>query len=123
MKIQKFNEENLHEKKYFMCVIISTSGPQIDNSGIFETQEDMDNWILNYANELLTNQEDSWEIGKDGVYSNHKGHPVFIDVVDAINWVQDTNDCDFQYDNSVIYSGVKLRYGVDKARNINKYNL
>ena len=126
MKIKKFNENLDQSKNYYMCIIISTIGPQIDNSGIFETQEDMDNLILNYANELLSNdnlEEDNWEIGKDGIYVNEEGYPVFINVEDAINWVQEKNSCDFQYDSSVIYSDVKLEYGVDTARAANKYNL
>ena len=126
MKIKKFNENLDQSKNYYMCIIISSIGPQIDNSGIFETQEDMDNWILNYANELLSNdnlEEDNWEIGKDGIYVNEEGYPVFINVEDAINWVQEKNSCDFQYDSSVIYSDVKLEYGVDTARAANKYNL
>ena len=124
MKIKRFNEENIQEKEYYMFVAISSIGPQIIYSGIFETQNDMDNLILNFANELLLNaRKDSWEIGKDGVYADQEGYPIFIEVKDAINWIEEEENCDFQYDSSVIYSDVELEYDVETVRTANKYNL
>lgn len=109
MKIQKFNEA-INLKKYHICMIIN-SASEIDYSGVFETEQDMDNWLLNLVNEIVLDRSEGDE-------------EVFIDVVDAINWIQDNNDCNVYYDDAaLLYKDVKLKYGVEMKINAKKYNI
>ena len=113
MKIQKFNEAKEPLKKYHICMMVNSEGG-IDYSGVFETEEDMDNWILNVANELFLDRYD----GDDGE------DDLFTEVAEAINWIQDENDCNVNYDSDTTYYGkVKLKYGIDVKRDVNKYNI
>jgi hypothetical protein len=112
MKIQKFNE-NIEAKNYHVCMIVNSSGG-IDYSGVFDTEENMNNWILNTANEIVLDRTES------GSYWDS----VFTDVVEAINWIQDETDCNVNYDDeSEYHAKVKLKYGVEKLRASKKYNL
>jgi len=112
MKIQKFNESKEPTKKLHICMVINSESTA-DYSGIFNTEEDMNNWLLNIVNNLII---DRWQ---------DDGRPkLFIDVSDAINWLQDENECNVYYDNDTeFYNNVKLKYGAETIRNIKKYNI
>ena len=87
MKIEKFNESV--SKQYFICIITDGQGG-VDFSGIFESDEDLDNWILNIINEMyLSRTSEEENVGP------------FIDVVEAINWAQEENTCDVYYINDI----------------------
>ena len=124
MKIKKFNE-NTENKEYYTCIIVVNG--QINLSGIFETEEDLENWLLNIINKELSayERDESFDHSLiDDTFINDDGNSVFIDVSDAINWYQDINDADIYYDfDSIIYKNVKAEYGVELIRNTNKYNL
>ena len=110
MKIQKFNEAKEPLKKYHICMMVDSEGG-IDYSGVFDTEEDMDNWILNTVNEIVLDRYDD-------------ENEMFTEVDEAINWIQIENDCNVNYDDDTTYYGkVKLKYGIDVKRDVNKYNI
>ena len=114
MKIKKFNEAQEPIKKYHVCMVINSESTS-DFSGIFNTEEDMDNWLLNTVNKMLL---DIW----DG--DNDEKPNLFTDVINAINWIQEENNCNVYYDDDVIfYNNVKLKYNVDVLRNTKKFNI
>lgn len=128
MKIKKFNEKK-GVKEYYVCAILDTIGPNISDLRIFETVKDMENWLLNLINVALyhsyTKHEMMKRAGKgNGAEINEDGDIVFINLVEALNWYQEEYDCEVVYDNkSVIYSDIKLKYGVNLLKTTNKYNL
>jgi hypothetical protein len=126
MKIRKFNESNNTEEYYVMMIINNSS--EIIESGIFETENDMECWLLNIVNkEILKGKfysdEDEEELEQDTVL--HKGDSgyVYIDFVEAVNWYQDVYDCSVTYDKMNLHKNCKLLYGVDKIIDMKKYNL
>jgi hypothetical protein len=122
MKVKKFNEtvEQFINTSAVVCMIIDEEGLMVD-SGAFESQTDFDNWILNMINQMVTT--DVTERIK-GMEKNEDDEYVFINVADAINWYQDYYSYNVYYDiYSQIYKKQPLLYGVDKIRDIKKYNI
>ena len=116
MKIHKFNEAT-EIKKYHIC-IVKNNADEIDYSGVFETKEDLENWLLNIINGILLDAIDS------GQYYGRDEGEVFIDLVEAINWIQDWNDCNVLIDDdSMFYNNIKLKYGVETKRDVKKFNI
>ena len=118
MKIQKIDEFET-TKTYHFCVI--TCWNEIENCGIFETEEDMNLWILNNVNERLNDNSD-FDKNLEGMYQNEKGRTVFIDVVKAMDWFRD-DAWDIIYDSSPIYSNIDDIYDIELVKKMNKYNL
>lgn len=119
MKIQKFNENMTQH--YHIAIIIC--GNEIQNSGVFETEEDMNNWILNKVNERLSQypvpptkrQNPNLQMAEDGEL-------VFINVDAATIWFNDDEWSIFKSE-SVILKNITALYGVELLRDTNKYNL
>jgi len=126
MKIKKFNENKKTKKDCWLALIINNSS-EITSSAAFETENDMEYWLLNFINyhfiEYQEDQEDDDEYsdGED-VYNNGSEH-VFIDLRGAINWYQDVWDCDVYCDKSQYIKSESLLYNVDKLKDVKKYNL
>ena len=95
---------------------------EVEHSGIFETEEDMDNWILNIVNERLSNESFPPEIDNETVVESDEGGLIFIDVVTAMNWYND-DAYQIDYSTSVIYSNVEAKYGVELVRQAKNYNI
>lgn len=119
MKIRKFNEEIEHSKEYHICVI--TYGGIVDEMGIFETQEDMDNWILNKVNERVLDNP-GFAIEENDMMKNDEDQFVFVNVTKAINWFNDDNS-QIDYGTGVILKNVEAKYGVELLKQTSKYNL
>jgi hypothetical protein len=120
MKIQRFNEEIESSKKYYFCVI--TCYDDLYHSGIFETEEDMNNWILNIVNESLSNESLPPEEDGETIVESEEGGIIFVDIAAAKNWY-----CDDAYSiicsTSTILSNIDAKYGVEIVRQANKYNI
>ena len=80
MKIQKFNENNT-SKKFFTCMIVEYG--YVEYSAVFDTEEDQDNWILNFINDRISDGHFDNYDDIEGIYNNND-KPVFINVVDEI---------------------------------------
>lgn len=124
MKIQKFNENT--NKNFFYCAIMYDS--QIDQSYIFDDEDDMDNWILNYVNSELPKELD-WILDdyvEHGLYKIDDDEYVFLYANDALRWFNSDGGrhVEILYDLNVdILKDVKLKYNVEQLRNTKKYNL
>jgi hypothetical protein len=131
MKIQKFNESLENTKDCVTLIITDNPGSVYQGvliSGAFETKTDMENWLLNMINEeLVTHDVKKSVIGVKivkGIFYNKDEEPIFIDLIDAINWYQDFYDCNVYYDeDSSFIKNEPLMYGVELARAENRYNL
>ena len=122
MKINKFNEKLKSE--YYSCMIMQDS--QIVFSNIFETEQDMDYWLINLANTELSSDYSA--------QSNYKRNPtenviienenfLIIDVTEAINYFQEYLDWNVHYSSSDMYRNVKLKYDVELFINSKKFNI
>jgi len=98
-------------------------GGEINNTGIFETEEDMNNWILNKVNERLSQYpvpptiEDNPNLEEDG-----DGELVFTNVDAATIWFND-DEWYIHTSESVILKNIDALYGVELLRDTNKYNI
>ena len=120
MKVKKFNEGFENIKDCCMAMIVDSNN-YIIRSAAFETEADMNNWLLNTVNEELVHVETK---RKENITYNEENEPIFIDVADAINWYQDYFDCNIHYDIESQYIVKEpLLYGVELTRKMNKYNL
>lgn len=119
MKIEKFNEGV--KKEYFICMTISQNTNEIQTFGIFETEKDMDNWLINSANEYLPRT--SAKVGENGIEEDQNGKPIITDVIVAINFIQNYYDENVYYQTSKISKNIKLKYNVDTLIDKKKFNL
>lgn len=123
MKIQKFNENTINSNKnYYYCIISIDNTPE--HEGLFETETDMNNWMLNIFNEELSQSSETKEDKDSGIYEFQDNGLIFINVYDAISWyTEEYEQANVDYGSIEMYKNVTLKYGVEELRDIKNFNL
>ena len=97
MKIQKFNE-NTRGTEYYHCMIILQNS--IEGQGIFESEESMNNWIINYINlnilPLYKNDIMSLDVSK-WLHNDENNNIVCISANDGIDFLTEFDDDGYNF--------------------------
>lgn len=120
MKIKKFNESNNDNNVVLFLIIDINNENDVVHSGVFETRQDFDNWILNLVNESIGADPDD---NIEGTVLNNEGEQIFIDVNIAMNYYQWYYDLKILVYETKIYKNIEAKYGVNLTKNLKKYNL
>lgn len=100
MKIQKFNE-NTRGTEYYHCMIILQNS--IEEHGIFESEESMNNWIVNYINlniiPLYKNdiEQNFLDMNISNVYKDENGNLVCVSANDGIAFLTEFDDDGYNF--------------------------
>lgn len=97
MKIQKFNENN-RGIEYYHCMIILQNS--IEKQGIFESEESMNNWIINYINlnilPLYKNDIMHLDVSK-WLHNDENNNIVCISANDGIDFLTEFDDDGYNF--------------------------
>ena len=113
MKIKKFKESLEPTKKFHICIVANWMS-EADYSGIFNTEEDLNNWLLNIINDSYIDS-----------YLGDDEPELFLEMNDAIKWFKDKNECNVFIDNEAIYNNntIKLKHNIETLRQTTKFNI
>ena len=147
MKYIKSINESINQKVFIFGY--NNSDLAVDILGVFDTEEDMDNHILNYINNDILEEYENYELSNDesdkddedegpysvGDYTDEKdseGRYIFIDVKKAIDWFNNEKGREDPYGSGHWYGLFVYRKEISKVEldqrtkeyiDIKKYNL
>lgn len=127
MKIRKFNENKESDSRRILCIY--DSGGYVYRTIVFDDNDQMYNYILNFVNGFLSEidiDEESINEHEYEVIKDEDGKFILTDPIEAYNWLNDWNSnseptlgiCNYEEEKNV-----KLDDRIAIAISSNKYNL